>query len=102
MQSTLSNVDDYLRSVPEGRKDSMLKLRELCLDNLTGFEESMEYGMPSYKRNGVVEVSFNSQKNFIAVYILRKDVLDKHRSELTSASLGKGCIRYSNVKKIQF
>jgi Domain of unknown function (DU1801). len=48
---------------------------------LTDFEETMEYGEPSYKRNGEVEVGFASQKNFIGLYTLRvrTDVMNAHR-----------------------
>jgi uncharacterized protein YdhG (YjbR/CyaY superfamily) len=69
-----------------------------------GFEESMIYGMPSYSRNGEVEVGFASQKNFIALYILRTDVMKTYKDllKIKGVSLGKGCIRYSKPEKIDF
>ncbi len=102
MQSTATSVTDYFKTVPVERKDVLEKLRKSCVEHLKGFEETMEYGMPSYKRNGVIEVGFNSQKNFIALYILRKDVLDKYRNEMKGLSIGKGCIRYSKPEKLNF
>lgn len=102
MQSDLKSVDLYLKSVPEKRKAALRRLREFCVENLEGYEETMEYGIPSYKRNGIAEVSFNSQKNYISLYILKKDVLDKYREDLTGLSVGKGCIRYSKPEKINF
>ena len=79
-------------------------MRDLCRLTLTGFKESMVYGMPGYSRNGVVEVGFASQKNFIALYILRTDVMRSHRYMLNipGVTLGKGCIRYSKSEKIDF
>jgi uncharacterized protein YdhG (YjbR/CyaY superfamily) len=64
----------------------------------------MAYGMPSYSRNGQVEVGFASQKNFIALYILKNDVVDAHRDLLKGkgVSFGKGCIRYSRPERIDF
>jgi uncharacterized protein YdhG (YjbR/CyaY superfamily) len=62
----------------------------------------MEYGMPCYKRNGVVEVSFASQKQYIALYVLKKDVVDEFRSALSATSIGKGCIRFAKPDKIDF
>jgi hypothetical protein len=50
----------------------------------------------------VAEVGFMSQKNNIALYILRKDVLDVYRSAIVASSIGKGCIRYRNPNKIDF
>ena len=104
MQSTAKNVNEYLDEVPAERKAVLTKLRKLCRASLKDFEETMMYGMPVYVRNGQAEVSFASQKNFIALYILKKDVMDLHRDllKVKGVSLGKGCIRYSKPEKIDF
>ena len=80
----------------------MTKLRNLCVKVLRGYEESMEYGMPCYKRNGNIEVAYASQKNYISIYGLKKGVIDAHRALLVSANVGKGCIRYSKPEKLDF
>jgi uncharacterized protein YdhG (YjbR/CyaY superfamily) len=103
MQSKSKTVDAYLQEVPKERLEALEKLRGLCLEFLTGYEESMEYGMPSYKRTGgEVEVAFASQKQYISLYILRQEVMDKFRKSLTGLKLGKGCIRYTKPEKIDF
>lgn len=103
MQSMATNVDRYLEEVPEKRKAALVQLRALCVETLAGYEESMEYRMPSYKRpGGEVEVAFASQASYISLYVLRKNVLDRFRDELVTANLGKGCIRYSSPAKIDF
>ncbi len=104
MQSKAQTVDEYLLEAPEERKAALTKLRDLCRKYLEGFEESMEYGMPNYKRNGIAEVGFASQKHFIALYILRTDVMKSHADQLkgTGISHGKGCIRYSKPERVDF
>ena len=104
MQSSAKTVHAYLKEVPAERQAALKQLRDLCRSVLVGFKESMEYGMPGYSRNGVVEVGFASQKHFIALYILRTDVMNAHRYLLNvpGITLGKGCIRYSNPEKIDF
>ena len=104
MQSSAKTVSAYLKEVPAERKATLKQLRELCRATLTGFKESMDYGGPCYSRNGVVEVGFASQKHFIALYILRTDVMRSHRYLLNipGVTLGKGCIRYSRPEKIDF
>ena len=102
MQSSAIDVDRYLEEVPENRKEGLAKLRELCQDTLEDYEESMVYRMPSYAKDGTVEVAFASQKNYISLYILKQDVLNAHRDELKDLNLGKGCIRYSSPKKLNF
>ncbi|MFZ0159922.1 MAG: DUF1801 domain-containing protein [Kineosporiaceae bacterium] len=100
MQSTAVTVDEYLATVPNDRLEALNRVRDLCLNGLAGYTEGMQYGMPSYSRNGVVEVAFNSQKHYISVYILNKDVLDPHRDQLKDA--GRGCIRYRRPDQIDF
>ena len=104
MQSSARTVPAYLKEVPAERQAALNQLRDLCRSVLIGFKESMQYGMPGYSRNGVVEVGFASQKHFIALYILRTDVMNAHRYLLNvpGITLGKGCIRYSKPEKIDF
>jgi uncharacterized protein YdhG (YjbR/CyaY superfamily) len=104
MKSSAKTVSAYLKDVPEGRKAALNQLRRLCLATLTGFKESMDYGGPSYSRNGIVEVGFASQRSFIGLYILRTNVMNAHRYLLNvpGITLGKGAIRYSKPEKIDF
>ena len=106
MQSKSKTVDAYLGEVPAERKTGLTQLRDICLAALTSFTESMEYGMPSYKREGVdeVEVAFASQKNYISLYILKQDVMNAYKDKLvgTGVSFGKGCIRFTRTERINF
>lgn len=100
MQSTATTVDEYLETVPPERLPAITRLRRLCLDKLRGYQESMQYGMPSYSRDGTVEIGFNSQKNYISFYVLKKGVVDRYRDQLKDA--GKGCIRFRRPEQIDF
>ena len=104
MQSSAKTVAAYIKESPAQRQEALSHLRSRCRAELPGFKESMSYGMPGYSRNGVIEVGFASQKNFIALYILRTDVMRSHRYLLNvkGVTLGKGCIRYSTPAKIDF
>lgn len=93
-------VDAYLDEVPEKRRDALDALRNACLEELDGFTESMSYRMPSYARDGEVEVAFASQKQYISLYILRTDVTEAHRSRLDLLDVGKSCIRYRKPEAI--
>jgi uncharacterized protein YdhG (YjbR/CyaY superfamily) len=104
MQSQAKTVAAYLKEVTAERKAALKQLRALCRATLTGFKEAMFDGMPGYSRSGVVEVGFASQRNFIALYILRTDVMRAHRYMLNipGVTFGKGCIRYSKPDRIDF
>jgi uncharacterized protein YdhG (YjbR/CyaY superfamily) len=95
-------VDRYIDDAPEQRKPMLNALRSASRDELGGFRESLEHGMPSYSRQGEVEVAFASQKQYVSLYILRTDVMAAHRSELDHLSLGKGCIRYRKQEDVDY
>ena len=100
MGSEAGEVDRYIDDAPEQRKPVLAALRSACRDELSGFRESIEHGMPSYSRNGQLEVAFASQKQHISLYILRTDVVAAHRTKLDHLSLGKGCIRYRKPEDV--
>ena len=102
MTSKAATVTAYLAEIPEERRAVMTKLRKLCKENLGGYEESMAYGLPTYKRNGAPEVAFASQKQHVSLYVMKKDVVDEFRAAIPAAKIGKGCIKFANPKKIDF
>src|SRR5690606_5713012 len=49
MQSKAKTVDEYLKSLPEDRRQALASVRRTILANLdSGFEEGMQYGMIGY------------------------------------------------------
>ena len=100
MQSTATDVDAHLAEVPPERRQVLTAIREMCLKHLPGYEEGMDYGMPSYAKDGVVEFGFASQKNYISIYGLKTEALESQRAEFVGASIGKGCIRYTKPEKV--
>lgn len=80
----------------------MRRLRDECLDRLTGWQERMQWGMPGYgPPGGDALISFNSQKGHISVYI-GKTTIDDYKALVKGATFGKGCIRYPNPDRIDF
>ena len=98
MQSKARTVAEYLREVPEPRRKVMTELCALCRKHLLGYEEGMEYGMPYYKRDSLA-VGIASQKNYISIYGLRKQVAESDL-KLEGAKAGKGCITYTKPESI--
>ena len=102
MKSQAADVQTYIAEVPAERREAIKKLRILCRQNLIGYEECMDYGMPCYKRDGVMEVSFASQKQYIALYVQKTAAVEAFRNQLPTASIGKSCIRFAKPNKIDF
>ena len=126
MQIKADTVEEYLASLPEDRKDAMMALRSIILENLpAGFEETISSGMigyvvphrlhpDGYHCNPSLPLPFlniASQKNFVAVYhmgiYVDQDLLDWFKAEYpkhmsTKLDMGKSCIRFKNIKKIPY
>lgn len=62
MQSKATNVDIYLKEIPAERLSALIKLRELSLKQLKGYEEVMEYANLVIKR----------------IILLKQDLLPRH------------------------
>lgn len=126
MQSTAATPLEYLESLPEDRKQAMIKLRDVIVKNLPeGFEEGMSYGMMGWAvphstypqgyhcdpKQPLPFLGMASQKNFIAVYHMGvyadKELYDWFVSEYpkyvkTKLDMGKSCIRFKKMETIPY
>jgi uncharacterized protein YdhG (YjbR/CyaY superfamily) len=83
VKSEAKNVTAYLADVPAERRDALKRVA-----TLKGCEESIDYGMPCYKRDGELVASFASQKQYIALYGMGKAV-ERYRKELTGCYVAR-------------
>ncbi|MFI7358561.1 DUF1801 domain-containing protein [Streptomyces avidinii] len=98
------DVATYLAAVPQARRPALERLRELCLQELTGFEEGIAYGMPVYVRAGATagEIAWANQKQYISFYLMRTDIRDAFAARLAPHDMGKVCLRFRNPAKVDF
>lgn len=102
MQSRARDVLTYLDGVKKRDRECLKRLRRLCVSMLKGYEECMNYELPCYKRDGVPEIAFASQANYISLYVLKTDVVKANRAALHRLSVGEGCIRFRSPEKVDF
>lgn len=126
MQSKATTPEQYLGELPEDRKEPMIKLRQVILDNLpAGFKECMSYGMLGYVvPHSVYPAGYHcdtklplpfmnlaSQKNFIAVYhsgiYASPELMEwftKEYGERVKGKLdmGKSCVRLKKMDQIPY
>jgi uncharacterized protein YdhG (YjbR/CyaY superfamily) len=96
MSAGATTVDAYLAAAPVARFGALREWRRLCRSILQGFDESIRYGMPSYSRDGTVEVAFANQSQYLSLYVLRTDVLEQFQTELEGVNHGKGVLRFAD------
>lgn len=126
MQSTAKTPQEYIESLPEDRKATIERLRNIILEKLPkGFEEKMHYGMLCYvvpfslypsgyhcdPKMPLPFLSLASQKNFIALYHMgiyaNPELLEWFVSEYPKHSkqkldMGKSCIRFKKMDQIPY
>ncbi|NND73328.1 MAG: DUF1801 domain-containing protein [Rhodothermales bacterium] len=126
MRIEADTVEEYIEALPEDRKDVIIKLRQTILANLPeGFEERIQYCMPSYvvphevypggyhvkPEDPLPFMSIASQKNHVAVYhagvYADQDMLEWFQSEYSSRvpkklDMGKSCIRFKKLDMIPY
>lgn len=126
MKSAATTVGEYLKNLPEGRKEVISQLRNVILKNLPkGFKEEISYDMIGYvvphsKYPGGYHcdpklplpfLAMASQKSFIAVYhmgvyadpkLFKWFTGEYARHSKTKPDMGKSCMRFKKPETIPF
>jgi uncharacterized protein YdhG (YjbR/CyaY superfamily) len=126
MKQKETDVDAYVQKIAADRKKACEKLRSVIRQSIPqGFEEVINYGMPSYvvphslypdgyhcdPKLPLPFVSFASQKNFIAVYHMgiyaNEDLMNWFVGEYPNhcsrkLDMGKSCIRFKKIDEIPY
>ena len=126
MRSEASTVSDYIESLPDDRKEAIIKLRAAIKKTIPiEFKEGMGYGMPGfdvphsiypagYHCDPKVPLPFAgyaSQKNFIALYhmgiyanpaLLEWFVAEYPKHSKMKLDMGKSCIRFKKLSEIPY
>lgn len=101
VQSKAATVDLWLKEVEPARAPWLAKIREAARRMLPDHTEAMTYGMPTYVRDGSAGFAFNSQKQYVSLYLPAR-VHAMNAEALAAVDCGKSCIRYRNPAKIDF
>ncbi len=117
MRSAATTVDEYLASLPEGRREAVQAVRQVVLDNLPdGFEECMAFGMigyvvplsrypDTYNKQPLGLAALASQKRHMAIYLNsvyeNPETLEWFTSMYTASGkpldMGKSCVRFKRL-----
>ena len=94
VQSQAATVDIYLSEASPARAPQLKRLRDLARRILTGHEERMLWGRPTYFRGNRPVFGFAEQKQYVSLYFDAPEVLDRHADALARVRRSKGCLRY--------
>ena len=91
-------VDDYLAGQTEKAKKHLVILRGVILKNAPGADECISYGMPGYRKNGML-CWFAAFSNHYSLFV--KPAIMKHfREELESFKTTKSSIHFNYGERL--
>lgn len=123
MQSKATTVAQYLKELPDDRREAISAVRDVILKNLPkGFEEGMQYGMIGYfvphalypngyhcnPKEPLPFANLASQKNHMALYTMtvygnpdiEKWFTDAWTKGGRKLDMGKSCIRFKKIEDV--
>jgi len=100
MADTPKNIDEYLASVPDDKREALEKLRSTIKSSAPEVEECISYQMPAFRLNGRVLLGFAAAKNHCSLYPWSGSAIIAFADELMDFSTSKGTIRFQPDKPI--
>jgi uncharacterized protein YdhG (YjbR/CyaY superfamily) len=101
VQSSAETVDEYLAELEPERRTVIARLRSTVRSVLPDLEETMQYGMPTYRRSGAPVLAFASQRQYVALFP-GVAVVAAHRTSLAPYLAGKGCVRFRRLDRVDW
>lgn len=87
------DVKAYISTFSEAFQNRMIKARDLILQHAPEAEESISYGIPSYKTFGRPLIYFAGFKNHIGLYATPSGH-EKFKKELSTYKQGRGSVQF--------
>lgn len=98
LKPPLRTIDEYIASFPKNIQDILKKLRKTITESAPMVEETINYGIPTFKLNGNL-VHFAAFKNHIGFYPTPSAIL-VFKKELSPYTQSKGSIQFPIDKPI--
>lgn len=85
-------VDQYLTALPEGQRAALQRVRDIVMQALPGCQETISYGMPTFKVDGKQVLNMAAFKNHLSLF---GDV-EPFAKELQGFTMsGKGTLQFT-------
>ncbi|HET7676458.1 MAG TPA: DUF1801 domain-containing protein [Candidatus Limnocylindrales bacterium] len=88
-------VDAYLETLPAGHRQALERLRGQIARAAPEAEETISYGIPTFKLRGRFLVSFAGWKAHCSIYPLSGTFPDEHADELKDYRRTKGSLHFT-------
>lgn len=94
MQYEAKTPIEYIELLDDDwRKEKLLIVRQLILENAPELEESIQYKMLCYGNESFKLFHLNAQKSYVSLYVGAIEKIENAKEFLTGLDYGKGCVR---------
>ena len=87
------NIDEYISGFPESTQKLLNQLRSTMRKVIPKAEETISYGIPTFKLNGKYVIYFAGYKNHISVYPAPREN-PEFKKELSQYKGGTGTVQF--------
>jgi uncharacterized protein YdhG (YjbR/CyaY superfamily) len=93
-KSNFKSVDEYIAGQPSAVQTILQRVRDAVRKAVPGAEETISYGIPTYKRNGRYVIYFAGWKEHYSIYPVTERVVTALKKEMLSYEVNKGTVRF--------
>ncbi len=95
-----ADIDDYLATVPEPHRSTLIVLRKRIHTALPGAVECITYNIPTLKRGGHSIAGFAAFKRHCSYFPMSGAVLDKLGDEIEGFTTSRGTLQFPSDKPL--
>ena len=99
-RTQFKTVDEYIATFPKNVQDILEKLRGVIKKSAPLAEETISYGMPAFKLNGIL-VYFAAYENHIGFYPTSSGIV-AFKKELSAFKHAKGSVQFPIDRPLPF
>lgn len=93
------SVDKYINRLPQNTREKLVAMRNVIEEVLPSCEETISYGIPTFKMYGSYVVYIAGFKNHVSLYPATEE-LPKELDELLKHKTGKGTFQFPLDKEL--
>jgi len=95
-----ADIDDYLATVPEPHRSTLIVLRKRIHTALPGAQEFITYNLPTFKREGHSIAGFGAFKRHCSYFPMSGSVLDQLGDDLEGFTTSRGALQFPTDKPL--
>lgn len=96
----MSDIDTYLKNVTSSQKKTLESIRKLVKQTVPEAEESISYGVPTFKVRNHALLYFAAYKNHMSLYPASDEMIESIGHDIAKHRTGRGTLQFSETNPI--